>query len=136
MPKKMNPYQIIMIVLFGSAAIGMPIFDKLSPLPGAEEVIQATYGSQFAWCIGLTWSIRNHNTKAVRVYILFPACFTNPSAVLVTKVQNERPTLDDSIVVLLGALFIYVMLIRGVWQLVRRQLAQSDQGPSSGETAS
>ncbi|HTR80768.1 MAG TPA: hypothetical protein VMM58_03990 [Bacteroidota bacterium] len=122
--------RIIFILLFGSAAIGLPIWDKLSPMQDFDRVIESHYGNQFAWCVGLNYSFRNHSTTAMRAYILMPNCFSHLSATLVTKVNDDEPSVSDSIPVLLGALFVYANLAWVIWKSFNRSEEPSQQGPN------
>jgi len=120
------------MVLYTAAVIGMPIWDKVSPLEGCDKIIETHYGDQFAWCVGLSYSFHDRTKTEMRAYILIPSCFSNPSVAMVTKVENAMPEVTDSTVVLLVVLFVYGSLTRALWNSYQRSRASAQQSLGSG----
>lgn len=81
---------------------GVPIWDKLVPLRGYDDVIRERYGSQCGWCIAFSYSWHSTFTNRERIYLLFPQAFSDASLVSVSSTNNDRPSASE---IDYGALF-------------------------------
>ena len=123
--------QTILTVLFASAIIGVPIWDKLSPMRDCNRSIESQYGTQFAWCVGLSFSSNTRATSVTRDYILIPDCFSRPRVIMVSNVNDTEPSISESTFALFAVIFVYGSLAWAVMKSLKRNQSQIGDGSNS-----
>ena len=121
----------ILIGLFALAIIGVPIWDKLSPMQDCDKVIESQYGTQFAWCVGLSFSSNSVATSVTRAYILIPYCFSNPRVVIVRNENNSDPLISESAFALFAVILIYGNITWAIVKTLRHHHAQAQEDSNS-----
>ena len=121
----------ILALLFALVMIGLPIWDKLSPMQDYAKTIESRYGAQFAWCVGLSYVSNAHGTSVTRAYILIPDCFSNPRVVIVSNVNNTQPSVFESTFTFFAVIFVYGSLAWGVVRSLWPRRGHSGDGSQS-----
>jgi hypothetical protein len=121
----------ILIALFALVIIGIPIWDKLSPMQDYDKVIESQYGTQFAWCVGLSFSSNSVATSVTRAYILIPYCFSNPRVVIVRNENNTEPSISESEFALFAVILIYGNITWGTVRALKRRQSQTQDDSDS-----
>ncbi len=121
----------ILIALFALVIIGIPVWDKLSPMQDCDKAIKSQYGTQFAWCVGLSFSSNSVATSITRAYILVPYCFSNPRVVIVRNENNLEPAISESALALFAVILIYGNITWAIVKALRRQQSQIQDDTNS-----
>jgi hypothetical protein len=119
MNQRYAPY-IILIIMF-LIMIGIPVWDKLMPMPGGREVIQQHFGDQFAWCVAFTYSFNSNETNCERIYVLFPKVFSDASIVSISSTNEDSPLASQRKYGALFFVFIYGGIYISYWKLMRQR---------------
>ena len=119
MNQRYAPY-ITLIIIF-LIIIGVPLWDKLLPIPGSSEVIQQHFGDQFAWCVAFTYSTNSNETNRERIYVLFPKVFSDASIVSIRSTNEDRPLASQRKYGALFFVFIYGGISISYWKLMRKR---------------
>jgi len=111
----------IVLAIFILIVLGVPIWDKLSPMPGCGEVIQQMYGDQYAWCVAFTYSSSSKETNRERVYVLFPKVFSDASVVSIRSSNEDNPIVSQRNYGALFTAFVYGGIYVSYWKLMQQR---------------
>ena len=121
----------ILFALFALVIIGIPVWDKLSPMQDCDKVIESQYGTQFAWCVGISISSNSVATSVTRAYILIPYCFSNHRVVIVRNENNFEPSTSESALGLFAVILIYGNITWATVRALKRHKSQTQDNSES-----
>jgi hypothetical protein len=124
---KSNQTRLVIFAVVVLAIFAFPIWDVLFPMAGSSETIAAQYGTQFSWCVALTYSWRSDETHRQRIYVLIPQSFSTGSLVAVQSTNDERPTTNE----IPYGVFLLIPVYGGCLFALSRLKSPSQVGPKS-----
>ncbi len=113
--------------------LGVPIWDKLSPMDGADKAISQSYGSQFRWCVGFSFSSNSEGSVYTRVYLLIPETLSTASLFAVTQDYDKSLTCNEVRFAAIMLLFVYVGLGTAIWRTRAMTLATRASSSEAGK---
>ena len=132
----MNKYfnQYLTPVLVFLFVFGIPIWDKLMPMHGSEQVIEEQYGQQFSWCVALSGYSNSKLSSSSRVYILFPAVFSNGALADVASINGNYPSVSIYNYGALLTLFIYTSMAYTYFKTRKKKTKNPDEVQTNNES--
>jgi hypothetical protein len=125
MKKYLNQYLIpVLISLF---VFGIPIWDKLMPMQGSEQIIEERYGHQFSWCVALSGFSNSKVSASSRIYILFPAVFSDGALADVKSINGNYPSISIYNYGALLTLFVYASMTYSYFKSRKKNTKNPDE---------
>ena len=132
MKKYFNRY--LTPVLISLFVFGIPIWDKLMPMQGSEQVIEERYGHQFSWCVALSGFSNSKVSISWRIYILFPAVFSNGALADVASINGNYPSVSIYNYGALLTLFVYASMAYSYFKSRKKKTKNPDEVQSNSKS--
>ena len=125
MKKYFNQYLIpVLISLF---VFGIPIWDKLIPMQGSEQAIEELFGHQFSWCVALSGYSDSKVSTSSRIYILFPAVFSNGALADVKSINGNDPSVSIYNYAVFPTLLVYAGMTYSYFKSRKKKTKNPDE---------
>jgi len=132
MKKYFNQY--LTPVLISLFVFGIPLWNKLMPMQGSEQVIKERYGHQFSWCVALSGFSNTKVSTSSRIYILFPAVFSNGALADVASINGNYPSVSIYNYGALLTLFVYTSMAYSYFKSRKKKTKNPDEVQINNES--
>ena len=126
---------IIGILMFGYF-IGIPVWDKLSPIDDCEQIIAQNYGEQFRWCIGFSFSSNKEHSTLQRIYVLYPRVLSNLGLISIEQTEGHVPAISELKYAAIAILFVFLSIGLALWKKVFPNINSNENSNISDSTNS
>jgi len=132
MKKYFNQY--LTPVLISLFVFGIPLWDKLMPMQGSEQVIEEQYGQQFSWCVALSGYSDSKVSTSSRIYILFPAVFSNGALADVKSINGNDPSVSIYNYAVFPTLVVYAGMAYSYFKSRKKKTQNPDEIQSNSKS--
>lgn len=126
---------IIGLLIFGFF-IGIPVWDKLSPIDNCDQTIAQNYGEQFRWCIGFSFSSNKEHSTSQRIYVMYPQVLSNLGLISLEQTDGHVPIISEFKYGAIAILFVFFTICLALWKKVFLKINNNDNSNISDSTNS